>query len=265
VYLEIVARFGDRASRRSSTRARSAPLVSVLDADPDLGRRFSASDFGSARVQLLAPVCTRSPGVWRLDDEEVGEDGLGLLVIDGVLRQRVMLDGRARCELVGAGDLLRTRRDDEHGCIAIRHDWKICRSAVVAVLDAGFTSRLAAWPSVLAEIVDRAAVRAHRLSLGIAIANVSGVGLRIQLLFWHLADRWGHVEPAGVVLALSLGQETVGELIGVSRSRVNMALRELEREGALQRHPSGWLLSERPPEQLLTRYRTNRMPAQCMY
>lgn len=52
--------------------------------------------------------------------------------------------------------------------------------------------------------------------------------------------------PPAFVLALSLDQETVGELIAVSRPRVNTALGELERDGALGRHPPGWLLSGCP-------------------
>lgn len=224
----------------------------LLDADPDLGQRLSSRQFSWARERLMVPVRTLAAGSWHPAEREFDVDGLGLLVIDGVLRRRVTLAGRARSELLGPGDVLRPWRDeDEHGCVATACDWVVVEPTVVALLDADLTAKLAAWPSLLAEVVARAALRSHRLTQGMAIANVSGVAVRLQLLFWHLADRWGRVESAGVVLALRLSQEIIGELVAATRTRVNKALGELEREGALRRHPAGWLLRERPPELLL--------------
>jgi len=68
-----------------------------------------------------------------------------------------------------------------------------------------------------------------------AIAAVPGVQARIELLFWHLAERWGRVAPQGVMLSLNPEQGTIDEMIGASRSRANAALRQLEDAKRLER------------------------------
>lgn len=54
-----------------------------------------------------------------------------------------------------------------------------------------------------------------------------------------------------MILALRLEQETVGNLVGASRSRVNAALRALVEDDRLREHAEGWLLCGERPRRLL--------------
>jgi hypothetical protein len=226
--------------------------VCVLDADPDLASGLSGREFAAAREQSLAPLRTLHLGRWRPDDEHFETRGLGLLVLDGILRRRTRLQGRMSCELLGAGDLLRPWQEhDIDAAVPTRIDWMVRQTTPLAVLDATVTSRLAAWPSILSELAGRTMRRSRAFEVRMAIAQLPSIELRVQLLFWHLADRWGRVGRDGVTLTIKPEQETIGALIGASRGRVNAALRNLTADGKLRRHPAGWLLCGECPEQLL--------------
>jgi hypothetical protein len=228
------------------------PQICVLDADPDVGRRLSPREFAAARPQSLARVRTLPAGPWDPEHELHDEDGAGLLVLDGMLRFRITVSERRSCELLGAGDLLRPWEEGAgDGALTERVEWMLLSPAPVAVLDADVTRRLAAWPTILGELAGRALRRSRALAARMAIAQLPAIELRVQLLFWHLADRWGHVTPDGVVLRIAPGQETIAQLIGASRGRVNGALRVLRDDGLLERLPEGWLLCGAPPHELL--------------
>jgi hypothetical protein len=173
-------------------------------------------------------------------------------MLDGLLRRRTVLHGRMSCELLGAGDLLRPWQEhDPDAAIRTRTDWMIRATTPIAILDAEVTRRLAAWPSILSELAARTIERSRAFEVRMAIAQLPSIELRVQLLFWHLADRWGHVARDGVALTIKPEQETIGILIGASRGRVNVALRNLTNDGTLQRHPRGWLLCGDNPKRLL--------------
>lgn len=226
--------------------------VYLLRADPDLGRRLTPREFDAARLRSVVATRSLSKGAWHPEQETFDEDGLGLLIIDGIVRRRTVVAGQASAEVLGTGDLLRPWQSiDEYATVASHCEWKICAATTIAVLDAPLTQRLAAWPSVLSQIAGRAVQRSGDLALSMAISALAGAELRIQLMLWHLADRWGRVHPRGATLPLKLEQSTIGELVGLSRSRVSDALGELERMHRLERSPEGWLLCGPRPEQLL--------------
>lgn len=244
--------FGRFSRTGQSAPPSRAPQVCVLDADPDLARCVPPHQLADARRHLIAPMITLPRGAWHSEFEGFDPEGLGLLVLDGLLRRRVVLGSGVSAELLGEGDLLTpSQRDEGDASVPVSCQWTVCAPAPVAILNAQLTERLATWPSVLAQLAGRLTRRSQGLAVRMAIAQVPGVELRVQLLFWHLADRWGHVAVEGVVLPLRPDQETIGNLAGISRTRVNMALRVLEREGALQRRDGGWLLQGERPQRLL--------------
>jgi CRP-like cAMP-binding protein len=66
---------------------------------------------------------------------------------------------------------------------------------------------------------------------------------RLSALFWHLADRWGRVTPAGVSLDLPLTHGLVAELVGAQRQTVTTALTHLRELGSIRRRSDGcWVL-----------------------
>jgi hypothetical protein len=75
------------------------------------------------------------------------------------------------------------------------------------------------------------------------------VELRLLMLLWHLADRWGRVRPDGVSVPLRLTHETIGRLIAARRPSVSSAMKALERRELVRRdRGDGWLLTAEPPD-----------------
>src|SRR5581483_10333864 len=107
------------------------------------------------------------------------------------------------------------------------------------------------WPAIHANLLGRAVRRSHWLALRLTINNLTGVDVRLLVLFWHLADRGGKVTVDGVVLHLGLTHELLAKLVGAQRPSVTTALGQLRDRGLLEKRPDGsWLLSGEPPEAL---------------
>ena len=52
-----------------------------------------------------------------------------------------------------------------------------------------------------------------------AIACQPRLEVRLVLFFWHLAARWGRVEPNGIRLTLPLTHRLLGQLVAAERPR----------------------------------------------
>ena len=74
--------------------------------------------------------------------------------------------------------------------------------------------------------------------------------LRVLLLLWHLADRWGQVSREGTRLNLDLTHELIARMVGAHRTSVTLALRKLAHEGRIARTGRTWVLLGPPPEEL---------------
>jgi CRP-like cAMP-binding protein len=203
----------------------------------------------AAEAELIAPLVTLAPGSWHAD---VAAEGLGLLVLDGLLLRRVGIDGRFGAELLGEGDLLRPWQQlGPSSSLALATDWRVLAPVRLAALDARVSLRLARYPQLTVTLIDRALRRARALSATMAIVHQSHLETRLLMLLWLLADRWGRVRPDGTLLALSLTHEVLAELIAARRPTVSTALAALAREGLVTRTPEGFLLGGEPPRELL--------------
>jgi CRP/FNR family cyclic AMP-dependent transcriptional regulator len=80
-------------------------------------------------------------------------------------------------------------------------------------------------------LLARATRRARLLSFRLAILELRHVDLRVLLLLWHLADRWGRVSAEGIRLDLELTHELIGRMIGAHRTSVPLALKQLTDQG----------------------------------
>jgi hypothetical protein len=81
-----------------------------------------------------------------------------------------------------------------------------------------------------------------------AIAQLPSLEARIELLLWHLADRWGRRQGGKVILPVRLPQGLLAELICAHRTSVNGAIRELTRRGVIETQGVGrWALISEPP------------------
>jgi CRP-like cAMP-binding protein len=175
-----------------------------------------------------------------------------LLVLDGLLLRRVELGGRYGAELLASGDILRPwQREDALASIAQHSGWRVLEDSRVAVLDLGFAREVAAFPEIQSQIVARALQRSRELAVNMAIVQQPKVEVRLHMLFWHLADRWGVVGTKGTLLSLPLTHATLAEMVAASRPTVSAALSGMERSGNLSHTEEGWLLHGSPPGKLL--------------
>ncbi len=205
-----------------------------------------------ARALALVQATVLTTGDWR-EHEWPGSvrKGAGLLVLDGLLLRRVGLEGRYGAELLAAGDLLRPwQREDAIASSPRQLGWQVLRRTRIAWLDIGFARRMAAYPEIQARLVDRAMRRSRQLAVNMAIVHQPRVEARVQILLWHLADRWGTVRPDGVAIPVRLTHTILAELVAARRPTVSAALRSLERDGRVTRTSTGWLLHGAPPGEL---------------
>lgn len=222
-------------------------LVRLLDEDAELARRVLPERREEATEALTAPVVVLSPGRWP-PPGELGQPGdLGSLVLDGLLVRNVGRGGRLGAELLGPGDLLRPWQDIEGGVLEFHTSWAVVQPARVARLDFGFISRLAPYPELVECFVSRTVQRARSLSATMAIAQEPTVEARLELLLWHLADRFGRVRPGGVFIPLTLTHSVLARLVAARRPSTTTALGRLRNRGVVERRPDGWVLHGEPP------------------
>jgi hypothetical protein len=222
--------------------------VRVFDAEPDLLVGVEPGQADLLRRRAIARKVWIEPGRWTTAHAGGTVAGMvGLLVIDGLMIRSVELDGRRCPEMIGAGDLLRPW-DEPDGSVAHETSWDALERTSVAILDERFASIACRFPSIMVALMSRSVQRTRALALHLAIASVRHADVRLHMLFWHLADRWGRVTPQGVHLPLRLTHETLAELACMRRPTASTAVTELARAGELARRDDGtWLLTGSPP------------------
>jgi CRP/FNR family cyclic AMP-dependent transcriptional regulator len=227
-------------------------LCRVLEEDPDLCAAIPQADRLRASAHCLAPLLTVPRGKWKTEDMPRMVSGVGLLVVDGLLIRSVGVDGRFGAELLGAGDVLRPwQGEDLDSTVPITTGWRVIERSRMAVLDGRVATRLAAFPALTGAITARVLSRARRLGLMMAIVHHPLVEVRLHMLLWHLADRWGRVRPDGVLVPLRLSHRILGDLVAAQRPSVTGALQRLGRREVVQPMEQGWLLCGEPPWELL--------------
>jgi CRP/FNR family cyclic AMP-dependent transcriptional regulator len=233
-------------------------VVRILDVEPDLGGALSGASLEAARRDAVGVVERLPVGAWpRSSFGRYDGRVMGLLVIDGLLAREVHLANTTCTELLGRGDLLRPWDEDgEFAPVPSAVDWEVLERVRVVVLDDRFVRATARWPELLGALTGRALQRARWLSLQLAIRCLTRVDVRVLVLFWHLADRWGHVEQDGVAVPMRLTHATIGRLIAVRRASVTTSLRRLRERGFVERRPDRtWLLQSAGLETIPRLYR----------
>ena len=227
-------------------------LTHVLLEDTGLGEQLGAERRPLAERECVARTVRMRPGHWAVAPHAPRiTDGIGLLVLDGFLTRRVGLDGRFGAELLGAGDLIGPwQQEDAATTLPLNSDWRILRTTRFAVLDMAFTARAARYPEVVTALLSRAIRRARRLAIGMAIVHHPRIDVRVHMLLWELADRWGTVHPTGVHLPIRLTHEVLGELVAAHRPSVTKALSGLADKGAVHWDGREWILHGRAPGEL---------------
>ena len=221
----------------------------MLDADAGLAELVPVAERTRAAAATAARVLAVPAGPWRsgIDSGPVS-GGHGLLTIDGVLLRRVEVSGRHAAELLGPGDLLRPwQHDPTLATLSLEWTWRVVEPTRFAMLDADWSARAADWPQLGAELTGRALSRALRLVITMAISQQPRLDVRLWMLFWELADRYGKVKPDGVHVELPLTHELLSHLAGARRPSVSASLTRLAASGRLFRSGRDWVLTGEPP------------------
>jgi CRP/FNR family transcriptional regulator, cyclic AMP receptor protein len=233
---------------RAAGHAVSAPNVCwVLREDPELAETIDPDRRSQAVESLVAREVRIPTGAWRGRAIPLDE-GIGALVLEGVMLHRVGIDGRFGAELVGEGDVLRgVGQDGDSPTLPLTVEWVILEPSRVAVLDERFVRQLTRFPQVAGKLFARSVMRSRQLTVNMAIVHQARVDVRLRLLFWQLAGRWGRVRADGVVVPLRLTHTVLADLVAARRPTVTSALSDLSRRGLVRAVGDGWLLSGPPP------------------
>jgi CRP-like cAMP-binding protein len=230
-----------------NTTSTTANVCWVLREDPELAEAIEPARRAQAMDALIAREVRIPPGEWRGRPIPI-DDGIGLLVLEGVLLHRVGIDNRYGAELIGEGDVLRALNDEGDGStLALSAQWLVLEAARVAVLDERFVRQLARFPQIAGRLFGRSVLRTRQLAVNRAIVHQARVDLRLHLLFWHLAGRWGRVRSDGVLVPLRLTHAVLADLVAARRPTVTSALSDLSRRGLIRAVGDGWLLAGPPP------------------
>ena len=236
----------------ASSPRRLVERCQLLTEDVDLRAAIAPSDQERATAWCVVPALAIPRGRWNAEQMKVMTDGIGLLVLDGLLIRRVGVDGRFGAELLGTGDLLRPwQGEDVHSTLPHTTGWRVIEPARLAVLDGGVAARLAQYPQLTGALAARALNRARQLALMMAIIHHPRIATRLHMLLWHLADRWGRVRPDGVAVELRLSHSVLADLIAAQRPSVTGSLGTLTDQGLIRPLTGGWLLRGDPPSELL--------------
>jgi CRP/FNR family transcriptional regulator, cyclic AMP receptor protein len=242
------------SERRSDRRTLRRPtsVCWVLAEDPDLAEAIAPSDRRLAVEQCAAWEVRLQRGGWSERASHLMPDGIGLLVLDGLLIRRVGIEGEFGAELLGQGDILRPwQGEDALPTLPRTSGWRVLQPTRIALLDRRAAERFARYPQLTGRLVARALERSRNLAINMAIVHHGRIETRLHMLFWHLADRWGRVRKDGVVVPLRLTHSVLADLVSARRPTVTSALSQLSAKGLIRADREEWLLSGEPPGELL--------------
>jgi CRP/FNR family transcriptional regulator, cyclic AMP receptor protein len=226
--------------------------VQILQADPQLAASIPQATREDAAVYTFAHAYWLEPGEWQPTGANGDAAGhLGLLVLDGFLVRHVRVIDRPPAELLGPGDLLHPWESDHTEPFVAGSRWDVLEPARLAVLDRRFAAVIGRWPDLVAALFGRAIARSRSLMLNLAIGQLVGVDIRLLVLLWHIAERWGtHAETGaadGCVVPVRLTHQLLASLISAQRPTVTSALATLTERGHISRDAAGHIVLHGEP------------------
>jgi hypothetical protein len=212
--------------------ASTSLYVFLLDADDDLAAEFDVRARIPARQLATARVLDAEAGDYDLAPwfDAVG-DGPGLLVLNGLIAFETRICDRVATELLGAGDLIQPPSQRLDILVQSMGDWRALSATRLALLDADFAERVRPFPQIVQALLRRAERRSSEIDALRAITSQPRLEVRLVLVLWQLAARWGRVEPSGIRLRLPLTHRLLGQLVAAERPSVSHALKRLAHAG----------------------------------
>jgi CRP/FNR family transcriptional regulator, cyclic AMP receptor protein len=226
----------------------SGEWVQILEADPGLAHAVPESTRDDAAIFALALTRWLEPGEWQPARESGDGSGqLGLLVLEGFMVRQVHVVDRPPAELLGPGDLLHPWEPDHTEPFVAGARFDVLEPTRLAVLDRRFAAVISRWPDLVAALVARAIARSRSLLLNLAIGQLVGVDIRLLVMLWHIAERWGHPVSDGCLVPVHLTHQLLASLISAQRPTVTSALAALCDKGLMTRRPDGLIVLHGEP------------------
>ena len=233
-------------------RQAAATVCHVLQEDVSLAEAIPVADRDKAIEECIAAVVRIPRGRWSGLRTDSTPGGIGLLVLQGLLVRYVGVSGSFGAELLGQGDVLRPWQGEDAPLTPPQTTgWRVLEPTRLAVLDLEVARRFARYPELTGSLVARALERSRRLATHMAIVHQARVHVRLHMVLWHLADRWGYVRPEGTILPLRLTHDVLADLVAAQRPTVSSALSQLTTNELVRLGREGWLLLGQPPGELL--------------
>jgi CRP-like cAMP-binding protein len=216
----------------------------LLDLDPELAAGLDPRMRIVARRSATVATFVAEPGELELQRWlEITAGGPGLLVLSGALVSYARVLDRVVAEVVGSSDLLHLAGDGaREAFLDCDRSWSTLQPTRFAILDVRFADHVRRWPQITHALLHRAERRVQQLAVQRAIAAQPRLEVRLLLLLWHLAARWGKLEPGGVRVPLPLTHILLGRLVGAERPSVTHALKRLAVAGWIKGGEDGWHL-----------------------
>src|ERR1700744_5435182 len=199
----------------------SALYTYLLDADDELAEEFDIG--GRVAVRQLATARVLQVGVGDCDLTgwfDSASQGPGLLILDGLMAFETRTGDRVATELLGSGDLLQAPALPTDDLLERSCRWRALRPTRFALLDKDFVERVRPFPQVVRALLSRACRRTAELDVLRAITSQPRLEVRLVLVLWHLAARWGRVEPTAWRLCLPLPHRRLVHLVAAERPSV---------------------------------------------
>jgi CRP/FNR family cyclic AMP-dependent transcriptional regulator len=216
-------------------------LCHVLVEDADLAEAVPPERREQALEECTALEIRLPTGAWN-SQPLLEPDGIGFLILQGMMLRRVAIDDRFAVELLGECDLIRPWQGEDAQTLPLRAGWMVLEPVRIAILDGRFTPHIGRYPELAGRLFERAVRRSRRLVVNMAIIHHARVDDRLHMLFWHFAGRWGRVRGDGVLLPLRLTHMILADLVAARRPTVTSALSDLTRRGLIRSVDDGWLL-----------------------
>lgn len=224
--------------------------VPVFDLDRELGEQLPLQEFAAANAAALVAVEDVPTGPWEPEAHTAPVGGF--LVVRGCVSREVSVLGEITAvDFLAHGDVLHPAVEPVMTSVPAAASWSVLEPTRLALLDAAFLTAVQPWPQVTAALLARQERRCNWLAHVLATSHLPRVELRILVLFWLFADRWGHKTPRGVNVPIPLTHLNIARLIGAQRPTVTTSLNRLIEEGQLE--PTGhwhWTLHGAPPDGL---------------
>jgi CRP-like cAMP-binding protein len=234
-------RLRDRIGARLLLSVSTTSLVGVL---PEISAAIPAADREQVERVLRVPV-VRADG--ELAEPMAAFPGaLDFIIAGGIVLKRTRLWGRDSLELFGPGDVLAPPLSSERQVESrALNSYETHREVSLAVIEDRFRLATRRWPQLSDVLHDRLARQTHRASMHVAMLHIPRAEDRVVALFSDLAERFGRVTGAGIVIEVELTHAMIGRLVGSRRPTVSLSLDALADRGILVRTGRGrWMLNE---------------------